>query len=235
MNQTTTSKNRSWILQWLIGICFTFGAIFLLSRVVRWDEIMTAFASITPLTLVEIIVVYLLGMLARAVCWQTLLQRRVSVGWAFLGINEGYLLNNILPFRLGELGRSFLMGRRTGMGTISTLSTVVVERAYDLVIAAGLLLSVLPYVLKMDWARSIAYVVLVVIIAGLFAVYLAARHREALIGWVQKRFAHVGMIQRLFVPALKSLLEGFSVLTRFDMFAISFGALAGELGFCLSA
>jgi len=234
LNQgTTTSKNRSWILQWLIGILFTAVAIFLLSRVVRWEEIKTAFETIKPLTFVLIIAVYLLGMLARAVAWHTLLQRRVSLLWAFLGLNEGYLLNNILPFRLGELGRSFLIGRRTGMGTINTLSTVVVERAYDLAIAAGLLLSVLPFVLKMEWARPIAYLVLAIIIAMLFALYLAARHRERLIGWIQKRFAHVGIVQRLVLPSLNSLLEGFSVLNRFELFAISLGMMLVSWGFAL--
>ncbi len=233
MNQTSTPQNRSWIWQWLIGILFTGAAVFLLSRVVSWDEIKTAFETIKPTTFMLILLVYLLGMVARAVCWQTLLQRRVSLLWAFLGLNEGYLLNNILPFRLGELGRSFLIGRRTGMGTINTLSTVVVERAYDLAIAAGLLLSVLPFVLKMEWARPIAYIVLAIIIAALFGLYLAARHREALVGWAQKRFAHIGLINRLVLPSLNSLLEGFSVLTRFELFAISLGMLLVSWGFAL--
>ncbi len=31
-------------------------------------------------------------------------------------MNEGYLINNFLPFRLGELGRALLLGGETGLG-----------------------------------------------------------------------------------------------------------------------
>jgi uncharacterized protein (TIRG00374 family) len=233
LNETTAPKNRSWVLQWIIGILFSAAAIFLLTRVVRWEEVKTAFASIRPLTFLAIVAAYMAGMLMRALCWQTLLQRRVSFGWAFLGLNEGYFLNNILPFRLGELGRAFLIGRRTGMGTLNTLSTVVVERAYDMAIAAGLLLSVLPFVLKMSWARPVAIIVLAIIVIALFALFLAARQRERLIAWAEKRFGQVGIIHRLALPWLNSLLEGFSVLTRFELFAISLGALLLSWAFAL--
>jgi len=69
------------------------------------------------------------------------LQRKVTVWRAGLGLAEGYFINNILPLRLGEIGRSFLMGRRTGLGTLGVLSTVVIERFYDLAFAAIMLLT----------------------------------------------------------------------------------------------
>ena len=71
-------------------------------------------------------------------------------------LNEGYFFNNILPFRMGELARAFLMGRRSRLGMFYVLSTIVVERSYDLVIAASLLLLTLPLALKLEWARPIA-------------------------------------------------------------------------------
>ena len=234
MNEVTTTKtDRSWIWQWLIGIALTGGAVFLLTRVIQWDEFKVALTSIRPDKILLITVVYLVSMSFRALAWQTLLQRRISWGRAILGMNEGYFLNNILPFRLGELGRAFLMGRRTGMGTVATLSTVVVERAYDLAIAAALLLTTLPFFLKMDWARPFAIIVLILIIVGLFGLYFAARHREALEGWLTRRLGHLRPFERLILPTIRSLLNGFSVLTRFEFFAISLGALMLSWGIAL--
>ncbi len=233
MSEAATTPNRSWVWQWLIGILLTGTAVFLLSRVISWEEFKTALGTIQPGRMILLVVVYLVSMVFRALGWQTLLQRKVSLGRAILGMNEGYFLNNILPFRLGELGRAFLMGRRTGMGTVATLSTVVVERAYDLAIAAALLLTTLPFFLKMDWARPFAIIVLIVIIAGLTALYLAARHREALEAWLERRLGHLHLLQRVFLPLIRSLLDGFSVLTRFEFFAISLGALLLSWGIAL--
>jgi uncharacterized membrane protein YbhN (UPF0104 family) len=42
----------------------------------------------------------------RGLVWRALLQEQASYSQVFLTLNEGYLLNNLLPFRLGEVGRA---------------------------------------------------------------------------------------------------------------------------------
>ena len=224
------NNNRGWMVQWGIGIVLTGIAIFLLSRVVHWEDLKTAFSAISPSTIGLAVAIYLISFSLRAWCWQTLLQRKVSIWRAALGLSEGYFLNNILPLRLGEIGRAFLMGRRSGLGTLSVLSTVVVERFYDLAFAAAMLLAALPFVLKMDWARPAAILVLALIIAGLFVLYLAARHRVRLEAWIGKLAGRVPLIQKWVMPSLHSILEGFAVLTNFQLFFISMLALGLSWG-----
>src|SRR6266540_2508943 len=50
----------------------------------------------------------------------------------------GYLANNILPARLGELVRSHYLGDREGMSRASALGTVVVERVIDTVVVVAI-------------------------------------------------------------------------------------------------
>jgi hypothetical protein len=50
----------------------------------------------------------------------------------------GYLANNFLPARLGELVRSHYLGDREGISRSATLGTVVVERVVDTVILVGI-------------------------------------------------------------------------------------------------
>lgn len=86
----------------------------------------------------------------RALRWQRLLRPIASVRYRpMLGyLLIGYLANNILPARLGELVRSHYLGDREGISRAAALGTVVVERVVDLVAcvviasAALLLLSV---------------------------------------------------------------------------------------------
>jgi glycosyltransferase 2 family protein len=76
----------------------------------------------------------------RALRWQQLIApihpvplRRLS-GYMLVG----YLANNVLPARLGELVRSHYLGDREGISRSATLGTVVVERVVDTVVLVGI-------------------------------------------------------------------------------------------------
>jgi uncharacterized protein (TIRG00374 family) len=71
----------------------------------------------------------------RAVRWQRLVHPIKAVRYlSMLGyLLIGYLMNNVLPARLGELVRSHYLGDREGISRASALGTVVVERVVDLV------------------------------------------------------------------------------------------------------
>lgn len=228
MSSTVTRDWRSSarsILRWLPGVVITLVAFWLLARAINWHDFLISLSSVPLGTLALAVILYLAGLIVRAIAWQFLLQRKVPTPTAVVVLCEGYLFNNILPFRLGELARAFLMGRRSHLGVFHVLPTIVVERSYDLVIAAVVLLATLPLALKLEWARPVATLLLVIILAALFACFLAARHRE----WVETRVDHLGgrwePIRRWVLPQLHSILDGFSVLTKFKYFASSFGLL----------
>ncbi len=76
----------------------------------------------------------------RAVRWQRLLRPIAAVRYLpMLGyLLIGYLANNVLPARLGELVRVHYLGDREGISRASALGTVVVERVVDLVAVVGI-------------------------------------------------------------------------------------------------
>ncbi len=216
------------LLHWLPGVLLSLLAFWLLTRIVTWDEFFRAVISIPAGAIVLSIGIYLVSMVLRALAWQFLLQQKVSPGQAILALNEGYFFNNILPFRIGELARAFLLGRRSHLGLFYVLSTIVVERSYDLAIAAGLLLMTLPLALGLGWAQPVAIILLVVILAGLVILYLAARHRVWVESQVERLAGRVGLVRRFVLPQISSILNGFSVLTRVEFFAGSLGLLASS-------
>jgi uncharacterized protein (TIRG00374 family) len=77
----------------------------------------------------------------RAVRWQRLVRPLAVVRFVPIlsYLLVGYLANNILPARLGELVRSHYLGDREGISRASSLGTVVVERVVDtaVVVAIG--------------------------------------------------------------------------------------------------
>ncbi len=210
---------RRLFLRWLPGLTITLLAFWLLSRMIDWKTFASSLARIPAGMLLLNIAIYLVSLVLRALAWQFLLQRKVTPAQAVLTISEGYLFNNFLPFRLGDLARGFLMGRKSGLGMFHVLSSIMVERSFDLAIAAGLLLAALPLALGLDQARPVAIALLVVVAVGLFLLYLAAKKRE----WVERQFALLGgrwrWFQRWVAPQIASLLDGLSALTRFEFFA----------------
>jgi uncharacterized protein (TIRG00374 family) len=81
----------------------------------------------------------LLGLWTRALRWQALLLDDLPAGRAFHILNVSYLVNGVLPLRLGEVARAFLASRAQPSVTIPrALSTIVVERLLDLLSVIGL-------------------------------------------------------------------------------------------------
>jgi uncharacterized membrane protein YbhN (UPF0104 family) len=128
----------------------------------------------------------LLWLLVRGLVWRTLLQEKASYRDVFLTLNEGYLLNNILPFRLGEVGRAFLLGRKAGLDFWQVIPSILVERAIDLALAVGLFLSTFPFVIGVPWARQAAIGTGIVVGLGLLALYLLARNRLRITAWLER-------------------------------------------------
>lgn len=223
MSTTTNSSGSkiSWLFQWGVGILLTGVAIFILARVIDLKEFVTVFQSLPLETLLIVWLIYLVSMVIRAWGWQNLLQRRVGLWRAVLLMNEGYFLNNILPFRLGEFGRAYLAGKHGKSGTFSAFSTVVVERAYDLAFASFLLLASLPFALQMQWAQNAALILFGGIVAGLVVLYLAAHRRENIEQKVIRISERSAFVKRWIYPTIHGMLDGFAVLTRFEFFIFS--------------
>ena len=76
----------------------------------------------------------------RAVRWRVLLSpvADVPVRTTLASLLVGYLANNILPARLGELVRTQDLGERTGLSRSMILGTIVVERVVDTVVVVGI-------------------------------------------------------------------------------------------------
>jgi glycosyltransferase 2 family protein len=172
--------HRNALLRGGIGAAISVVAIWLVLRSVdvgQTIEILRA-ADLGWIGLVGGFVV--IDLLMRALRWQRLVAPIGHVGFLpMLGyLLIGYLANNVLPARLGELVRSHYLGDREGLSRTTTLGTVVVERVVDFVVvvaiasAAILVLSVRGIVAN----AVLAGVALAALLAAGIAVGVAA-HR----------------------------------------------------------
>lgn len=207
----------------LLGIAISVAAGYVLIRSV---DIGAAFDVLRQANLAFVAlmaVTCFLDVAARAARWRSLLLPIAVVrylrvlGYTFVG----YLANNVLPARLGELVRSHALGEGEGLSRTTVLGTVVVERIVDTVIVVGLAaLAVL--VLGVGGIVSTAVVLGAVFVGVLVVVLLLSVVSHRLPG-ADRATAFIERVPRL-LDLARRLRDGLAVVSRPR-------ALAGAIGF----
>jgi hypothetical protein len=92
-------------------------------------------------------VIYLSAFLPRGWRWKLMLPDagRLPWGWLTKSVVIGYAANNVLPFRLGEVVRSYVVGERYQISKLTCLATIAAEKVLDGCCLLGLLAACLPF------------------------------------------------------------------------------------------
>lgn len=96
------------------------------------------------------IVVYFIGVWARAWRWHYLLKpiKKISTRVMFPITCIGYMGNNIYPARAGEVLRAVVLKRKEGVPISASLATIIVERVFDAVVMLAFVFVNLPELAK---------------------------------------------------------------------------------------
>jgi len=83
--------------------------------------------------LLPALALYFIGVGVRAARWHFLLRpiKPISARALFPPVVIGYMANDILPARMGELVRAYVLGRQENVSKAATLVTIIVERIFD--------------------------------------------------------------------------------------------------------
>ena len=140
---------------WL-GVAISLAALALAARGLQFSDVAEAFASARYWWLVPATLAMLASLYVRAIRWQVLFYPTTGLRYSnvFGAMNVGYMLNNILPLRVGELGRAYVIAEIEPVSRIQALTTIVVERLTDLLVVVALLIILLPFIDEPDWATG---------------------------------------------------------------------------------
>jgi hypothetical protein len=199
--------------RWLPGAIISVGLIAVFLYFVDFGEMVDAIKNANYVTLGIAFALGFVWIAIRALVWRTLLRNRPSYSAVFWTVGEGYFLNNFLPFRLGELGRAFLLSRKSDMKFMEILPTIVIERVVDLGFTAVILLASLPFVVGAEGAGRIGAVVGIIVLIGLIFLYILARSNQWALDLFHKLSGRWPVLQRVGGNFLESFFAGLSVLT----------------------
>jgi hypothetical protein len=147
----------------------------------------------------------LIGYMLRTVRWQVILSggARAPLRTLFPVLMMGFATNNVLPGRLGEFWRAYLLGRKRGVRKTFALASVVVERVFDGLTLILLLLLVSQAVQLPGWGRQIELLAAGIFLAATLGVVLLLwrptliqtplqfvlhRFHGGLAMWIEERF-----------------------------------------------
>jgi glycosyltransferase 2 family protein len=97
--------------------------------------------------------------------WSKVVGNGVRFRDAFISVMIGLFINNVLPARIGEIARGYALARRRGISFTYSVTTVFVDRFFDLV---GLLIITFIFLPEDNLPKSIAQAIYMLL--GLFIV-----------------------------------------------------------------
>ena len=220
------------VLQAIVGIAVSVVAIVVVLGSVDVGRTLDVLSR-ASLGWVLAVAAFIVGdVLIRAIRWQRLLEPIRHVAWrpvlAYLLV--GYLANNVLPARLGELVRSHYLGDREGMSRTTTLGTVVVERVVD----TGVVVAIAAFAILVLNVRGVVTdaVIIGAAIVAMLVVGLAigvAAHRLPGAEWLAQRAARWPRVGELVGKLRSGLAVAGRPRTLLEALALSVVAWAATL------
>ncbi len=206
------------VWRWLPGTLISLFLLILILRTVDLPRTFQAMVQAEGRLLALAFLLSLLWLALRAMVWRTLLRDRPAYRDVLFTAAEGYLLNNFLPFRLGELGRALLLSRKTSLSFSAILPTILVERVVDLGFSALFLLSAIPFVWNAGMARHFGVIVIILVFLGLGAFALLARASQQVLALFHRLSQRWLRLQRVGGRGLEAFLSGLNVLNEGRVF-----------------
>lgn len=209
--------------------------VVLLLQALDTAELLAALRTADLRWLPVALVLYFLGLWLRSLRWGLLLPPgALSTGSLFRALAVGFTANNLLPVRMGELVRAYLLARWAAVPYGTTLASVLVERLLDGIVLAGVLLVSLLFLPAPGYLLVLGLVVGAAFVGGSALLALAACNAhvlERLAGLLARVLPRGGhLVERLAAGFLEGLglVRGWSLLLRLAL--LSLAAWGAELG-----
>jgi glycosyltransferase 2 family protein len=203
-------------LRVIVGLLVTAVSLYYVLRIVEPARLWETFRQGNYLYIIPALVVLALVSWARAIRWRILFppERDITVKRLFGIVNIGYLFNNVLPAKAGEVVRAYLVGRIVSGGIGQSASTLLIERLMDVLSVAVLLLVLLPFVALPAWVTRGGILFGGAALGGTAALIVLSRYGERGLDFVWRFAGRLPLVGHPKVwGMLSSLLAGFRVLT----------------------
>jgi hypothetical protein len=129
----STAQRSKKAIYWIASLALAGVLLYYSLRGIEWRQVWVTLRSARVAFVLLGFTLMTGSLFLRSYRWRVILsaEGNVSVPLAFWATSAGYLGNNVLPARAGEVVRSLMISSRTGMSKAFVLTTALSERVVD--------------------------------------------------------------------------------------------------------
>jgi glycosyltransferase 2 family protein len=118
----------------LFGVLISGVCIYFAFRGINFSALAASITAVNYLYIIPVVLIIGCGHFLRCYRWGKILETLVRYDQKTLFVlgSIGYMAVNILPARLGEFARPYLVKKRSGIKMSASMATIIVERVFDL-------------------------------------------------------------------------------------------------------
>ncbi len=122
------------ILQVLIGLLIMGAALYIFLKGTNPGALAEQLSSISPIKIVAGSLLAVMSLFFRALRWKSILPDKQNTlkDNLFPFVSIGFMVNNLVPARIGEAVRAFLLWTRNGFSATTSVGSLIVERSIDM-------------------------------------------------------------------------------------------------------
>jgi len=206
----------------LAGIAITLVCLWLAFRSVDVQELVGALAGADYRLIVPAALLWLVGYVIRTVRWKVILAGSPagSLFELFGVLMIGFATNNLLPARLGELARAYLLTQKTPLRKTFVLASVFLERVFDGLALVAVLVILSTVVHLPGWGQEVELVASVLFVGVALGVSLLLYRHDLvtrLVAFLARPLP--GRLRAFVIGAFASFVHGLGSMRRGDVVA----------------
>lgn len=168
-----------------LGLIISIIFVYLLLRNIDFFELWNTLKNINVIYLLLAIIFAVIDLYFRAYKWKTILVDKVNLNNASKSFFFGFALNSIFPFRLGDIGRTFVIKKNIAIR--QGLGAVIFERIIEgLTLVFCFALVLFLFAQKSSFLYKIFYLVLIIFTVALLCLIILLLFRDLLINLLKR-------------------------------------------------
>ena len=211
------ASSRRTHLHLFLGLGISAAAVYLSLRKIDFQALGAALRSADYLYLLPALIAQTACFFLKGTGWRYLLlpaKKNISPLSTTAVLIIGLMINDLLPAKMGELARAYLIGEKEKLPKSLCLSTILVEHLLDILVLLAFLLFLLPLVSLPPWLQTSGILVGVSALIFIGALFFLMRREEIFLNWIHRLAGFLpGRVREKIRSLARNVIQGLRVVT----------------------
>lgn len=117
--------------RYVVSIFVSFIFLYLALRNVQYKNVREALTGANYIFVIPAMLMVVVSFVLRGIRWGYFFEKKIKFQSLFGMMMIGFMVNNILPARIGEITRAYMIGKKENISRTLSFGTIVLERVFD--------------------------------------------------------------------------------------------------------